>query len=539
MRVIALSSAGLALASMLVWVACSNSSTPSQGTTPTDAGQASDAATAGLFTLGVACTDSFADVYGDPGTLPAGNGDIIKCAIDSDIARSDLYASAKSNVSGDALPAQNTGYAGAPFTSGAHTYRILYRTERGDNAASPGYSSAKVFIPDTPRVASGKLPILIGARGSRGQAGICIASQENDAASWVNGDYEALSYPMVGLGFPIIVPDLAGYSNFGAPGNPISNYEQYQDVAKSTLDGARALAKMFPNAFNGKVAIVGHSQGGGSALAATALQPSYAPDLNLVAVAVYAPLWVSPAAYGALLFTGEADQYPLATNPSYTAISAWYHYTEGELLDGPGHGLDPFLDASVTQAAVLHFVNNDCWDTGYDGGLSSAGIYPDLQAVATIPSDLFDPAFIASVSPSAALSQIGQTNRCPVVDDGGLDPVCVKWVGRYANDRPHLTNPPPMLIEYGADDMTLNPGLMECVIGRLKGEDHVPYSFCLDPAYGHEGVVRAHADYVASWIGAQTLGEPAPAACAFTDANLTEDGGVGGTTIDCTQPPPN
>ena len=67
---------------------------------------------------------------------------------------------------------------------------------------------------------------------------------------------------MVGAGFPIIVPDLAGYANFGAAGNPISGYAAAADVGKSTLDGARALAKMFPRAFSGKVALVGHSQGG-------------------------------------------------------------------------------------------------------------------------------------------------------------------------------------------------------------------------------------------------------------------------------------
>jgi hypothetical protein len=544
MRLVALSSAGLALASMIVWVACSNSSSPSSNTT-TDGGPTADSGPGnGIFTLGVPCTDAISDIYGDPGTLPADKGDIIKCAVDSDIGMADLYASAKANMSGDAPPAANTGYSGAPFTSGAHTYRILYRTERGDSANSPGYSSAKVFIPDTPR-ASGKLPMIVGARGSRGQAGICTASQENPAAVWVNPDYEALSYPMVGLGFPIIVPDLAGYANFGAAGNPISTYAQYQDVGKSTLDGAHALAKMFPNAFNGKVAILGHSQGGNSALAATALQPSYAPDINLVAVAVFAPLWVSDAGYGALLYHGETIQYPTAYGPDYTAIPIWYHYTEAELLDGPGHGLDPFLDASATQAAVLHFMNNDCWDTGYDGGVNPdggpylSGAYPELQAVGTYPADFFDPAFVASVAASAALSQPGQTNRCAVLDDGGLDPVCVKWVARYANDRPHLSNPPPLLIEYGAQDTTLDPGLMECVIGRLKGEDHVPYSFCLDPIYGHGGTLRAHADHVASWFGSQLLGEAAPAACALTDENLTEDGGVGGTTIDCTQPPAN
>ena len=104
MRLVALSSAGLALASMIVWVACSNSSSPSSSTT-TDGGPTGDSGPGnGIFTLGVPCTNAISDIYGDPGTLPADKGDIIKCAVDSDISMADLYASAKANLSGDAPP---------------------------------------------------------------------------------------------------------------------------------------------------------------------------------------------------------------------------------------------------------------------------------------------------------------------------------------------------------------------------------------------------------------------------------------------------
>jgi hypothetical protein len=49
--------------------------------------------------------------------------------------------------------------------------------------------------------------------------------------------------PLAGLGYVVLTPDLAGYANFGAPGNPPSAYGDTQDVGKSTLDGARARCK--------------------------------------------------------------------------------------------------------------------------------------------------------------------------------------------------------------------------------------------------------------------------------------------------------
>src|SRR6202034_1336554 len=176
-------------------------------------------------------------------------------------------------------------YTGKAFTSGAHVYRILYRTERGDPNDTPGYSSALVFIPTTPRE-SGPLPILVGAHETWGQAPQCAVS--NGVPGGLDEDYFGQAYPLVGLGLPILMPDLAGYANFGADGNPPSAYAQYDDEGKSTLDGARALAKMFPGSFNGKVVLVGHSQGGHTALSALAIAPTYAPDLTIAATAVYA-----------------------------------------------------------------------------------------------------------------------------------------------------------------------------------------------------------------------------------------------------------
>jgi pimeloyl-ACP methyl ester carboxylesterase len=529
MRHIGLASVFVLGTASAAWIACSSSSNPAGpgadgGAGGHDSGGGDDAPNGGnVFALNIPCTDSVDSVYGDPGTLPSDKGAIIKCATEADLSKDDVQTAISSDVStDDPTTATNTGYVGKPATSGAHVYRILYRTERGDSANTPGYSSAKVYVPTAPRKA-GPMPLVVGARGSRGQGPACTASKEDPVgAKFVEGDYHALGLPLVGAGYAVIIPDLAGYANYGAANNPPSAYAQYLDVGKSTLDGARAFAKMFPGAIDGnKIVLVGHSQGGHSALASLAVQPQYAPELKVAAVATYSPLWIAQSTWAALFV--EANSYPINQDPSPTAVAIWYHYTHGELLDGPGHGLDAF--APAVQATIKHFVDNDCWYTGWDG--SDAGtVYPDLQDAGKTALDFFSPSFVSSVKFSAALG-----NACNAGDD-----VCAKWSQRYQDDRPHLTGTTPLLIEYGASDTTIPPTRMACVIDRLKNQDKVPYTFCLNPSYGHTGVVRATASYVADWIGATTLGEPAPTPCAMTDANLVDDAGA---PIGCAQPPPN
>ncbi len=70
--------------------------------------------------LAVACADAPDAIYGDPGPLPsdlAKRGEILKCTTDPHLTKESLQATAS-----------ELGYVGKPFTSGAHVYRIAYRT---------------------------------------------------------------------------------------------------------------------------------------------------------------------------------------------------------------------------------------------------------------------------------------------------------------------------------------------------------------------------------------------------------------------------
>lgn len=486
----------------LVALAVALSTSCSSGTTPSgDAG--ADASGPAPLVPSSACSDSIDSVYGDPGALPADKGAIIKCATDKTIAKGDLQNEANAD-----------GYKGKPFTSGAKVYRVLYRTERGDKNNSPGYSSAAVYIPDTPR-ASG-LPVVIASHGSRGQAAKCAASKLDPSTS-TNADFRRQVYPLVGMGYAVIAPDLAGYANFGAANNPVNMYASAADAGKSTLDGGRALKKLLP-ALSDKTVIVGHSQGGHTALSSVAMMESYGTAGTIVGAVTYAPLWLSQRAWGAVAFASIGKNYPIDTDVP-AALSIWYNWTHAEALDGPGEGKKLFIPAA--QSVVETFVKTRCWD-------EMPYPYSELTPLGAHVSDLYDQGFGGSVGLAA-----GITGNC------NGDPVCDKWLARFAADRPHLTGAAakvPLLMVYGLKDPTNPPNRITCAIDRLKS-DAANLTVCSVPNEDHNTVLSAKGDYVSDWIASLTLGAAAPAKCEKDETAIVDPMTMMPAT--CASPPPN
>ncbi len=455
----------------------------------------------------IACADTIDSIYADPGTLPADKGAIIRCAKDKYLSASQLNTMLLADVP----------FTARAVTNGSHAYRVLYRTERGTVPPTAGYSSALVLLPDTPRAT--KLPVVVASHGSRGQCPTCAASKEDPFDVGVNPDFERQVYTLVGYGYAVMVPDLAGYANYGATGNPPSAYDSADDVGKSTLDGARALRKLIPSLLTDKVVLVGHSQGGFTALSAAALFDSYGADGTLAAVATYAPTWITQRSYGAI--TALPGAFPFMGSEGANAISIWYHYTHGELLDGPGHGGDVFLPAK--RAAIKDFVDNAGW---YSGTPPWATLY----ALGSTATDIYDPSFTNAIGQYAA----GFAADCPTDSTG---PLCQTWKARYLADRPHLTATEamvPNLLLWGDTDTSVPPERITCAIDRLKG-DGVALTVCVAPGVDHGGVVGAKADYVGDWIAAQTLGATMPAACAQNETSIMSSGML----ATCATIPPN
>jgi pimeloyl-ACP methyl ester carboxylesterase len=391
-------------------------------------------------------------------------------------------------------------------------FRVTYRTERGDAARTASFSSALVFIPDTPRAAA--VPAVVVAHGTAGQAPGCTPSKGTFASN--EEPYAQLIFPLVGSGLVVIAPDYAGYANYGkqAP----SGYAAAEDVGKSVLDGARALRKLLPRALSDKTVLVGHSQGSHSALSALAMAESYMPEAPIAAVVAYTPLWFSQASWGAMLFL--ADRFPVTTSGFPLFVGLWYHYSHGELLDGPGRGGDVFAEGK--REAVKKLFDTTCVGADYRKAFEEIGVANAL--------DLYDSTFIGAVRASAALG-----NDC-----GAEDALCKKWIARYAASRPHLKGAAakvPILIPYGSSDDTIPPERMACGFERLK-QNGANYKVCYvnAPAANHNGVTGLKADYVNDWIASQTLGTTAPPACDKDESALVDDAGA---PVKCATPPPN
>jgi predicted esterase len=485
-----------------LWLPCLTVMTAALSSVACSSSDSGGAAPATTGPLAVACVDSIDSVYGDPGELPADKGAIIRCAPDAPIPIDQVQRTL-----------DGYQYKGRPMTSGAEVYRVLYRTERGNGA--PGYSSAKVYLPDNPRAE--KLPVIVVSHGSRGQAAKCAPSLQDPSAEQVNDDQERNVLTLVGKGFAVIAPDLAGYANYGAQGNPPSAYNSSADVSKSTLDAARALRKLVPGMFSEKVVITGHSQGGHIALSALAAFESYGADGELAALATFVPNWLTQRTWAALFLV--AKSYPFATDPTPNVVSLWYHYTQAELLDGPGKGKALFK--AEVRDAVAQFVDTTCW----------GGPYPALEAMGTTVKDIFDPTFVQSVMTAGGLGA-----PCPGDEPGKS--ICETWMGRYASDRPHIEGKAkqvPILIVYGGKDEVFDPNRFQCGLDRLR-QDGANLEYCYDPDGMHGELPAQDGDYAADWIASKTLGTPIEAVCPVTEMNLVD---AEGNPAKCTTPPPN
>ncbi|MFH1530270.1 MAG: hypothetical protein ABIK09_05980 [Pseudomonadota bacterium] len=491
------------------FAACDNGGNSNGGGTPEpdqkqaeDTNTAPDVATTGPMVIQLDCSDAIDALYGDPGILPDEKGAIIFCAADGTLTAADIDTELAA-----------AGYDGPAATSGATMYRILYATQRGNGDL--GASAALVFLPDTPP--ADIMPMVVASHGSRGQAAKCAPSTGDPAGDYVRDDFINQVYPMVGYGFPVIAPDLAGYANFGAEGNPPSAYAHALDVARSTLDGARALRTLIPARLDDQIVLTGHSQGGHTALAAAAEAVTYGAGGDVAAVATYAPLWLPARSWGALFLL--ADAYPIAEVASVNAVTIWYHYTHAELYDGPGAGR--LLFAAEHQDTIQDFVEGSCWSSSY----------PTLEAAATVVTELFDPAFVSAVMIPAATGQ-------PCSKDEPAKTVCETWLERYAADRPHFTGAlaeVPQLVVYGGLDTTIPPDRIMCALDRLE-TDGVNSTQCFDPLGTHGSIVANQSDYVVQWIASKTLGTELSETCP-SDEILLLDGD--GDPIACNNIPPN
>lgn len=160
--------------------------------------------------------------------------------------------------------------------AGARAWRVTYRSEAVDGRAVT--VSGVVVAPEGAAPKGGRT-VVTWAHGTTGVADRCAPSRAAGAAS-------ALPYvqDLLDAGYVVAATD---YEGLGTPG--VHPYLVGQSEGRSVLDAARVATAIRPAHASDRVLVAGHSQGGGAALFAGELAPSYAPELDLLGVAAAAP----------------------------------------------------------------------------------------------------------------------------------------------------------------------------------------------------------------------------------------------------------
>lgn len=488
--------------------ACGDSDdTPADGADMADGGGAG-APSEDFFELGVPCADDASDLYGDSGELPDAPGEIMRCVDDGVTSKAqiaDLLEGLASDSRDDEDGVLNE-YQGRLPEGGAHLYRVLYRTERGNG--EPGAAVAVMYVPDPPP--QRPVPLMLLARGSRGQAASCapslttsgpVSAEDNMDGRYVQGDLDSMVWPLVASGFAVAVTDSAGYANYGAEGNPPAGYADAQDAGKSFLDSGRALRQLLPEGTTDDVLMVGLSQGGHTVLSSLEVANDYGAPGTLRGAAVYSPLWFAQRAWG-IATSGFAQLAGLYLKQSSAVpVSIWYHYTHAELHDGPGEGVKLFKPE--VQAAIKEFVDTICWSATYKQLADAIAEPPEAGITA---GSYFSEEFLAAVGNSAF------DRSC---DESPDKPLCEKWLQRYRDDHPVLGGEAakvPILMAYGLKDTTISAPRFKCGVEKLQMSEN-ELDFCIDPDANHGGIVLTQSDYVNQWLASKVSGEDVTLEC--------------------------
>ncbi|MFC8733027.1 lipase family protein [Luteimicrobium sp. NPDC057192] len=218
----------------------------------------------------------------------------------------------------------------------ARGWRILYTTSAGDGA--PTVSSGVVLVPR-----SGPTTVhhvVAWAHGTTGVADDCAPSRMADGleAGGLTVAGEALR-----RGWALVATDYVG---LGTPGE--HPYVVGQPAGRSVLDAVRAARQLDVVGPRTRTVLWGYSEGGGAALWADKLAPTYAPELAIDGVAAVAPASNLP---------GIIDDLPVVpTSAVYVAyVLAAYTST----YDDVTYAMTVQPDAVMTLKRLAHLCLDD------------------------------------------------------------------------------------------------------------------------------------------------------------------------------------
>lgn len=221
---------------------------------------------------------------------------------------------------------------GVPFE--ARAWRVMYRTTdvHGDIQVSTGI----VVTPLGPAPAGGRT-VLSWGHPTTGSAADCAPSRGFDPYELIEG-----MRLMLDRGYTIVATDYVGMGTDGP-----DSYLVGDTGGNAVLDAVRAAQQLPAADASDRVVLWGHSQGGQAVLFAAQRAPQYAPELQILGVAVAAP-----AADLTALLSDHIDDISGVTIGSY----AFAPYAEVYASDGAT------LESILTPAAqkILPEMNALC-----------------------------------------------------------------------------------------------------------------------------------------------------------------------------------
>jgi len=156
-------------------------------------------------------------------------------------------------------------------------WNVMYRSTDAVGAAN--VVSGTVIVPTAAWTGSGARPVINYAVGTHGLAQDCAPSRQMALGS----DYENANIASaIAAGYAVLVSDNPGYTNGSTP-----SYLAGIAQGHAVLDIVKAATQLPSGEItsSAKTAIWGYSQGGQTASWAGELQRTYAPNVNLVAIA--------------------------------------------------------------------------------------------------------------------------------------------------------------------------------------------------------------------------------------------------------------
>lgn len=324
--------------------------------------------------------------------------------------------------------------------------RILYhsRSASGEDIAVSGF----VTYPNGEPPAGG-WPLVAWAHGTTGLGDSCAPSHAAET--------DQLASALVGFGYAVVATD---YEGLGTPG--VHPYVVGASEAHSVLDSVRAAQSLDLPVSTAWIAF-GHSQGGHAAMFTGQLQPTYAPELELLGVIAGAPP-SQMVDLNAALIGGDFQGYLVMTAAGLVAAD--------DALD-----LTDVFSAEALE--LFDVVETGCTDDIFD--VYNPLDYDDVSIV----DDPF------ALPEWAAAIEENDTNRLPVTV--------------------------PLLIIHGGEDEQIPVETSAALLSQL----------CEFPAQGptqrnvyegqtHGGVLTTlvAAPDILAWTEARFAGEPAPDDCA-------------------------